>query len=71
MGWSPQDNGGHYFYNEMKINDVVIVAQRQSWNWNIYSLGIVNSDVFSDGNGIESGVWEEMPSESWYKKLSF
>lgn len=71
MGWSPQDNGGHYFYNEMKINDVVIVAQRQSWNWNIYSVGIVNSDVFSDGNGIESGVWEEMPSESWYKKLSF
>jgi 5-methylcytosine-specific restriction protein B len=71
MGWGPQDKGGHCFYHEMKINDVVIVAQRQSWKWNIYSLGIVSSDSFYGGNGIESSVWEEMPSASWYKKLSF
>lgn len=71
MGWSPDDTGGGYFYKEMKIDDVVIVAQRQSWNWNIYSLGVVGSNVFSNGDGIESIVWEEMPSESWYRKLSY
>lgn len=71
MGWSPGDKGGDYFHKEMNIDDVVIVAQRQSWNWNIYSLGMVSSNVFSNGNGIESNVWEEMPTESWYRKLSY
>ena len=71
MGWSPEDTGGNYFYKEMKIDDVVIVAQRQSWIWNIYSLGIVSSNVFSNGDAIESIVWEDMPTESWYRKLSY
>jgi len=71
MGWSPDDKGGDYFYKEMEIDDVVIVAQRQSWNWNIYSLGLVSSDVFSGGIGIESNIWEEMPTECWYRKLSY
>jgi len=71
MGWSPDDKGGDSFYKEMNIDDVVIVAQRQSWNWNIYSLGMVSSNVFSNGNGIDSNVWEEMPTESWYRKLSY
>lgn len=71
MGWSPDDKGGDSFYKEMKIDDVVIVAQRQSWNWNIYSLGMVSSNVFSNGDGIDSTVWEEMPTESWYRKLSY
>lgn len=71
MGWSPDDKGGDSFHKEMNIDDVVIVAQRQSWNWNIYSLGMVSSNVFSNGNGIESNVWEEMPTESWYRKLSY
>lgn len=71
MGWSPNDKGGDYFYNKMNIDDVVIVAQRQSWNWNIYSLGMVGSNVFYDGDGLDSNVWDEMPSESRYRKLSY
>lgn len=72
MGRSPDHKGGDYFYKEMEIDDVVIVAQRQSWNWNIYSLGMVGSNVFSNGDGLDSKVWNEMPSKScWYRKLSY
>lgn len=70
MGWSPDDKSGEYFYNEMKIGDIVIIAQRQNWKWNFYSLGTVGSEVFSNGNGIEADIWEKMPSKCWYRKLS-
>lgn len=61
MGWGPKDNGGASFHHEVKKDDVIIVAQRQDWNWECVIAGIVISDAeYKD---------DAMPSEAWARQL--
>jgi len=58
MGWSETDNLGKTFRKNIKIGDLILIAQGSNKNKKVYFVGLVDSDAITEKLEIDNDIFE-------------
>jgi hypothetical protein len=58
IGWSETDNLGKTFKKDIKIGDLILIAQGSNKNKKVYFVGLVDSDAITEKLEIDNDIFE-------------